>query len=126
MDCRAVANCRFFPVRFCRLSVFWNKIVAAVFCNFGATDVACRQEPLQGLKDQIYRELVYGDDAFVLDEVTVELRKGLLRSVNLIHVDGDRRKGLFTCNSWGMSDMNSQCYLNPSEQRLLYSMEEEH
>ena len=48
--------------------------LSLLFLQFWS-NVACHQEPLQGLKDQIYRELVYGDDAFVLDEVTVELEK---------------------------------------------------
>ena len=32
----SIANCRFFSVRFCRLWVFWHKIVLTILANFGA------------------------------------------------------------------------------------------
>ena len=69
-------------------------------------------------KDEIYRELVYEENTFVFVKVKVELDKV---AQILIHCRWyfDRRKGLYTCNSWGISDMNSQCYLNLSKQKLL-------
>ena len=62
----------------------------------------------------------------MLVQVIVEHEKFASDPVILIHVAlhvAGSLTGLFTCISWGISGMNSQCYLNLWNQRLLYSME---